>query len=71
MSEDLKLICDSLSLEDKVEVREYLNTLITLSANGLIKSPERCSTLMGKVAEIQGKRDIGFKSRESSDVWAR
>lgn len=71
MSEDLKHRCEKLTLEDKIELREYLSTLIAASKGVPFKSSLRCSILMGYMAKVMGVVSIGYFSRESNHVWAR
>ena len=71
MSEELKHRCEKLSLEDKVELREYLSTLIASDQGGVVKSPLRCSILLGEMAKILGETYISLVSRIPSHVWAR
>lgn len=70
MIEDLKLACENLSLQDKVELREYLSDMIN-SSRSVSQSPLRCSILMGEMAKVVGKETIGYLSREADEVWAR
>ena len=69
MTEDLIKLCNRLSLEDKVELRDYLNDAIV--NGGVSKSPLRCSILLGELAVIMGVGNIPFESRIPSHVWAR
>ena len=71
MSEELKQTCDGLSLDEQVEMREYLSELIANSSNTRIKSPLRCSHLMEKVAKVMGRESIWSRSRDAEAVWAR
>ena len=71
MSEELKHRCEKLSLEDKVELREYLSTLIASDQGQVRKSPLRCSILLGEVAKVMGVVSIGYFSRDTDQVWAR
>lgn len=67
----LKQMCDGLSLQDKVELREYLSDIIS-SVKGVVrKTPLRCSILMGEMADIMGVRAISYVSRIPLHVWAR
>lgn len=70
MSGELKEICGRLSLREKVELREYLTGLITSSTRA-VKSPLRCSILLGDMARVMGRESIGYHSREAGEVWAR
>lgn len=70
MSDDLKLAVENLSLQDKVELWEYLSDMIN-SSRSVSQSPLRCSILMGEMAKVMGKETIGYLSREADEVWAR
>ena len=70
MSGDLKQMCEGLTLQDMVELRECLTDMIN-SANRVSKSPLRCSILLGDMAKVMGRESIGYHSRESCEVWAR
>lgn len=71
MIDDLKLSCTRLNLEDKVELREYLTTLIACDPRGhMIKTPFRCRILLGVMSEIMGD-EISYVSRTPMHVWAR
>ena len=71
MTEEMKDMCRSLTLQDKVEVRDYLSDLIASARGGVGKSPLRCSILLGVMAGIMGVRYIPFISRIPEHVWAR
>jgi len=71
MSEELKLMCEDLSLEDMEELKEYLSDIITSSKGGIRKTPLRCSMLLGEMADIMGEKYISYVSRIASHVWAR
>lgn len=72
MREELQQMCDSLTLEEMVELREYLSdTIIAASKKWIKKSPSRCSTLLGEVADIVGEECIPSFSRIPMYVWAR
>ena len=62
-------MCDGMSLEEMVQVREYLSRKINTSWRGY--SPLRCSILLGEMAKVMGKERIGYVNREQDDVWAR
>lgn len=70
MSGDLKQMCEGLTLQDMVELRECLTDMIN-SANRVSKSPLRCSILLGDMAKVMGRESIGYFSREAGEVWAR
>lgn len=70
MNKKLKLMCKGLSLQDKVELREYLSDMIN-SSRRVSQSPLRCSILMGEMAKVMGKETIGYLSRKADEVWAR
>lgn len=69
MTDDLKLAVENLTLQDKVELREYLSDMIKSTRGG--QSPLRCSILMGEMAKALGWETIPLESRESHHVWAR
>ena len=71
MSEELKLMCEDLTLQDMVELREYLSDIISSSKGGIRKTPLRCSMLLGEMADILGEKYISYVSRIASHVWAR
>lgn len=71
MSEDLKHRCEKLTLEDKVELREYLSALIAHENGRTRKTPLRCSILLGEMAKILGEKYISYVSRIPIHVWAR
>lgn len=71
MSEELKRECEDLPLEDIVELRDWLSSIITSSNGGVVKTPLRCSMLLGEMAEILGVDYISYVSRIPSHVWAR
>lgn len=63
-------MCEDLSLQDMVELREYLSDII--SSRGRIRKTQlRCSMLLGEMADILGEKYISYVSRISSHVWAR
>lgn len=70
MSEELKLICKDLSLQDMVELRGYLSDIISCKSR-TEKTTLRCSMLMGEMADILGEGYISYASRIPSHVWAR
>ena len=70
MSNDLKEAVERLTLKDKVELREYLSDMIESSRK--VRSPLRCSVLLGEMAKAMGwEQPIPYESRESLHVWAR
>ena len=70
MSNDLKEAVERLTLKDKVELREYLSDMIESSRR--VRSPLRCSVLLGEMAKAMGwEQPIPYESRESLHVWAR
>lgn len=71
MREDLKHRCEKLTLEDKVELREYLSALIAHENGRTRKTPLRCSILLGEMAKILGEKYISYVSRIPIHVWAR
>lgn len=71
MSEELKLMCEDLSLQDMVELREYLSDIISSYKGGIRKTPLRCSMLLGEMADILGVKYISYVSRIPCHVWAR
>ena len=70
MNEKLKLMCEDLSLQDMVELREYLSDIISCKSR-IEKTTLRCNFLMGEMTDIMGERYISYASRISSHVWAR
>ena len=70
MSEDMRHMCESLSLKDMVELRDYLSETI-YSYKYRRKSPLRCSILCGELAKILGVQNISYVSRNHDDAWAR
>ena len=71
MSEEMKQTCKDLSLEEQVEMREFLSDLIEMRTQGGAKSPFRGSYLLQKMADVLGKPVIQTRSRFPEDVWAR
>ena len=71
MREDLKKMCENLSLQDKVELRDFLSDSITSSRGGIGESPLRCSILLGEMAKVMGLVNISYVSRIPEHVWAR
>jgi DNA-binding NarL/FixJ family response regulator len=71
MSEDLIRICDGLSLQEKVIMRDYLSDTIKTCLGGVGKSPLRASMLMREMASIMEIESISYESRFPSMVWAR
>ena len=70
MRKELKLMCEDLSLQDMVELREYLSDMINSSRRE--RTPLRCSILLGEMAKAMGwEQPIPYESRESLHVWAR
>ena len=71
MSEEMKQTCKDMSLQEQVEMREFLSDLIEMRTQGGAKSPFRGSFLLQKMADVLGKRVILTNSRYPDDVWAR
>lgn len=71
MSEDIRQMCQSLPLRDKVELREYLTDLITESKLMAQRSPERCGELFIVMADVLDVAQISYISRIPMYVWAR
>ena len=71
MSEDLIRMCESLTIQDKMELRSWLSDDIASSKKRIGKSPLRCSILLGEMADIMGVRNISYVSRNPMHVWAR
>lgn len=71
MTDYLKQICDNLAIKDKVEVRDYLSDAIAASRDGVMKSPLRCSILLGEMAQVLGVDYIPYEGRTPAHVWAR
>ena len=71
MTQELKHKCERLSLEEKMELRDYLSASIANSHMGGFHSPLRCSILLGDMAEVMGLDAIGYFSRDPMMVWAR
>lgn len=71
MMDDLKTLCSNLSLDERVELRDYLSETIIVSRLGKKKSALRCSTLMAAMATAMGLPTISYKSREPAHVWGR
>lgn len=70
MRNELKRMCEDLSLQDMVELRKYLSDII--SSKGRIRKTQlRCSMLLGEMADILGEKYISYVSRIPSHVWAR
>lgn len=70
MTAKLKRMCENLTLGDKVELREYLSDMIAASL-AVARSPMRCSTLMGYMAQVMGKESIRYHGRKTDEAWAR
>ena len=70
MNEKLKLMCEDLSLQDMVELREYLSYIIPCKSR-IEKTTLRCNFLMGEMTDILGERYISYASRICSHVWGR
>ena len=68
MSDDLKLAVENLTLQEKVELREYLSDIIS---SGNPRSPLRCSILLGEMAKVMGRDSIEYVRRDVDLVWAR
>lgn len=71
MSGDLIRMCESLTFQEKMELRNWLSDDIALSKHRIGKSPLRCSMLMGQMEDIMGVRNISYVSRIPLQVWAR
>ena len=71
MIEEIKRMCNGLSLQDKVLLRDYLSHIINNSREGGGMTPLRCSILMGKMASVLGVQRISYVSRVAVHVWAR
>lgn len=71
MREDLRLMCESLSLKDKVSLRDHLSDMIASSRGGVIHSPLRCSILLREVASVMCVPCIPIERRDPDFVWAR
>lgn len=64
-------MCESLTLRDKVELRDWLSDMITIASGGMVKSPLRCSILMGELATIMGLQTISYERRHPAHMWGR
>lgn len=68
MSEDLKRKCDALSLEDKIDLRDYISA--SINRNECLQSGIRCSILLGEIGDVIGRK-VDYFHRDPMDVWAR
>ena len=71
MTEELFNMCRELTMQDKVELRDFLNSSIKVEKGGVGKTGLRCLKLMQEIAKVMGIQRVSMDSRLSIQVWAR
>ena len=64
MREELKDLCDNLTIPELIEMKDYLSVKIKYA-------PWRCAILMGEMREAMGVDSLSTLSRKANDVWGR